>query len=103
MNEEVTVVVSIGNSDDKLTQSNWSAFVWEVNQAIETQANQVHFHGYSPGDKPWQNAAWYFDIDASVSEELKPTLAAIAQRYDQDSVAWLIGRTEFVAGKVNPK
>lgn len=45
--EMQTLVVLIGNSDDKLTQKQWAGFVLELTDCIERRAAHVHFWGGS--------------------------------------------------------
>lgn len=91
-----TVTVQIGNSDNKLTQQDWSMFVTQVDNTIEEIA-QVHFHACSNGGDPWQNAAWVFvvenDLDAM---RLQAGLTDIRGKYNQDSIAWTEGETAFL-------
>ena len=51
----MTVVVQIGNSDDKLTQKNWSFFVADVRTAVASVATRIHFSSGSPSAQSWQN------------------------------------------------
>lgn len=53
-----TITIQIGNSDNKLSQMEWSAFIKDVVEVVESLASVVHFYGTSLGDAPWQNAAW---------------------------------------------
>lgn len=91
-----TITVQIGNSDDKLTQEEWSGYVWEVAIACEAFAEQVHFHGFSPAGEPWQNAAWVLSVSETFVLELQERLAAIRAKYRQESIAWTEGATAFI-------
>lgn len=91
-----SVVVGIGNTDDKLSQKEWSRFIGDVSNFIDAYATQIHFHGYSCGAATWQNTAWYFDIADKGIKPLKKLLASAAFEYRQDSIAWLEGETEFI-------
>ena len=84
-----TITVIIGNSDDKLTQARWSAFVNSVALRIGELAHQVHFAGGSGNSEPWQNSAWVFEIKDWQREKLKGELAGVAHSFEQDSIAWL--------------
>jgi hypothetical protein len=100
----VIVYISIGNSDDKLTQADWSSFVLDVDRAFEAavryEGARVHGRWYSlPHDEPWQNACWcaeWHDDLGHVATALKRTLATIARAYRQDSIAWAEATTEFI-------
>lgn len=89
------VCFAIGNSDDKLGQSDWSSFVAEVHllvdQAVQAGA-RIQFSGYAPPAAPWQNALWAVEfgdgLPQSVRFDLRNGLRAAAGRWRQDSIAW---------------
>lgn len=94
-----TAVISIGNSDDKLTQAKWSAYVSDVSWIISRYALHPHFSGLSVGSSPWQNACWIVGLPPDFDiNQFKFELRRIAQKYGQDSIALLVGNTEFVKG-----
>jgi hypothetical protein len=98
------IYVSIGNSDDKLTQAEWSAFHHEVDHTLEVRPHlpsapvvERHGHWLSQPDAPWQNACWCVEIDAQYAADLKDALRAIAYEFGQDSIAWAaVPTTEFI-------
>jgi hypothetical protein len=90
----MTVVIQIGNSDDKLKQSEWSEFVEAVENCILITTDRIHFHGLSPGDALWQNACWVADTDDV--DKLRMRLVELAVRFRQDSIALTVGETEMV-------
>jgi hypothetical protein len=98
-----TVYISIGNSDDKLTQLEWAQFVDEVDRAVSAavkyEGNQVHGRWYSLPTEPWQNACWcvqFHDELAHVMRDLRQGLAVIARWHRQDSITWAVAETEFI-------
>jgi len=92
-----TITVQIGNSDNKLTQRLWHLYVLRVNILIEQYANMVHFSGGSSNWEPWQNYCWVIYIKLGSSrEELKSELEHARKKYNQDSIAWVEGTTEFI-------
>jgi hypothetical protein len=93
-----TVYISIGNSDDKLTQAEWSAFYRHTRQAIEGYSQVIHGSWVSRTEDPWQNACWCFEpiADHSARAGLKRVLAQIAADYRQDTIAWAEASTEFI-------
>jgi len=98
------VYISIGNSDDKLSQADWSSFVLDVDRAFDAavryEGARVHGRWYSLPHEPWQNACWCAEWHADLVhtvEGLKRKLAAIARSYRQDSIAWSVAETEFIA------
>jgi hypothetical protein len=91
-----TITLQIGNSDDKLTQREWSKFSKLVDKQVQSKAAAVHFSGCSMPDAPWQNACWVFEMDKDFVADLKAELSQIRANYQQDSVAWTEGQTAFV-------
>lgn len=92
----VTVYVSIGNSDDKLTQARWSAFHERVTLACRNYARQVFGQWLSAPASEYQNACIAFAIEADEVSWLKKELASVAESYEQDSIAWAEAVTEFI-------
>jgi hypothetical protein len=93
----MNVVVSIGNTDNKLTQKEWSDFVAEVNEEIERREVQVHFFGGSPNWTPWQNVAWILEInDVALAQRFLGEVQRIRAKYRQDSAWVLVGKGEMV-------
>lgn len=96
------VYVSIGNTDDRLTQAEWAAFVAEVEFALPSGGwTQRHGRWRSPSDDPWQNACWCIEINDHVAQDSIAAcnlgLAAVARKFRQDSVAWAeVTKTEFI-------
>jgi hypothetical protein len=96
-----TVYVSIGNSDNKLTQERWSQLCHRTFNFLRGEAAHVHGVWFSAPDSPYQNAAICFEIDAEQqAEPIKDVLRQIAELYDQDSIAWAVAETEFVTPRV---
>ena len=62
-----TVTIQIGNSDDKLTQTRWHAFVAEIEQTCTCVMEKMHFNGGSPSSARWQNHC--FVIEVSMKEQ----------------------------------
>ena len=94
----ITVYVTIGNSDDKLTQSGWSTFVRRVDKVIEKAAGRIHFSGYSNPVAPWQNACWSFDLEEIQAAELRASLAMLARQCGQRAIAWAVGTNDMIWG-----
>lgn len=90
------IVISIGNSDDRLSQKEWSSYVTEVEHHINFFCIKVHFFGGSPNWLKWQNVSWWCEIEEDNLGILKIGLRHIRKYYRQDSAAILVGDTEFV-------
>jgi hypothetical protein len=91
-----TVVIQIGNTDDKLTQPEWASFYEHIDRLVELMAVRVHFAGASGSTQPWQNACWVAEIKPSEVTTLERSLEPIRLRYRQDSIAVTYGTTRFV-------
>lgn len=90
------IAISIGNSDNKLTQAEWSEFVNKVELIILDCATTIHFFGGSSNWLRWQNAAWLFDCKEENIHLLLMALVECRHRYRQESVAYLEGDIAFI-------
>lgn len=91
-----TITIQIGNSDDKLSQREWSDFVAEVAATVKSLAETVHFFGGAENWAQWQNACWVFTIHPQFISKLSDILASVRKGYKQDSIAWTEGETTFI-------
>lgn len=91
-----TITVQIGNSDNKLTQSEWSDFISKMESIILCYAQPMHFSGGSSVRAAWQNYCFVFDAEDLNIKGLKNLLAKRRAEYKQDSVAWTEGETQFI-------
>ncbi len=91
-----TVVIQIGNSDDKLSQAEWSEFVSYVRDAVGQYSEQIHFDGGSKIDAPWQNVCFVSEVLSDRHDQLMDELRRHRKVYRQESVAVTVGETEFV-------
>jgi hypothetical protein len=89
------IVVSIGNSDDRLTQKEWNKFVEDVIDAV-ARAGKVHFFGGASTFAPWQNVAWIAEVKPKDMDSLTATIQHIRERYKQDSAFVMIGEGRFI-------
>jgi hypothetical protein len=97
----ITAYVTIGNSDDKLSQEDWAAFCDDVAVAVSDCARrggQIHAACFSMPNVPWQNAVWALEAEQEPTIDLRLTLRRLAHRYRQDSIAWaqVNGGVEFL-------
>ncbi len=93
------VYISIGNSDDKLSQADWHRFYVTVNLAVRGAAETVIGAWVSEPASSWQNACWAIVLPPPVSREhLKMKLSEAAREFRQESIAWAVAPvTEFLA------
>lgn len=92
----MTLVIQIGNSDDKLTQKEWHSFVHEVVISVGMFASKIYFNGGSECSCPWQNHAWVLEVQPRNLERLRKRLLVIRQNFKQESIAWTEGETIFI-------
>lgn len=94
------IYVSIGNSDDKLSQKRWFEFVRNVDSVVRLRSLEVHGAWFSNPVSPYQNACWCFEIWPSEARILKTELAMLAHDFGQDSITWAPAKVEFIAPAV---
>jgi hypothetical protein len=94
----MTITLQIGNSDDKLTQIEWSDYVKMMTSVVDAYKQELHFSAGSPTNSRWQNYCWVFTIenDNLVRDALYRQVYDIRQKYKQDSAAFTEGKTLFV-------
>lgn len=92
------VYVSIGNSDDKLSQADWSDFYWHTDEKIRATTTKIHGAWQSVTSARWQNACWCIDVELPATRAyLKHQLKTLGIKYHQDSIAWAeVLETEFL-------
>ncbi len=91
------VYIGIGNTDNKLTQQEWAAFIEDVE--IVLTGLPMHGAWFSRPDAPWQNACWLVDLSEKTpgyATDLKVVMGHLAARYNQDSIAWAEAATTFI-------
>ena len=91
-----TLCIQIGNSDNKLTQGEWSDFCLDTHKACLKFGKQVHLVGYSASNSQYQNACVIVDVWPHKKSNLISELIDIKDAYRQDSIAVLSGETEFI-------
>lgn len=92
----MTIHITIGNSDNRLTQRAWSNFARALDAAVREHADLVHGAFYSLSDAPWQNACWSLESESPSREILRRRVAELGREYDQHSVAWNESDTEML-------
>lgn len=91
------VYVSIGNSDDKLTQLDWYRFVNLLQGAVRLESSQVYGVWFSEPASQYQNMCMAAEVDKRSMTKLRKRLAGLAADFRQDSIALAVATTtEFV-------
>jgi hypothetical protein len=92
-----TVTLVIGNSDDQLSQKDWSAFFHEIDGWLRDDgAEEIHFSASSAGASPWQNACWVFTVNETELDGVLGEIRWIRTKWRQDSAAVVVGETLFL-------
>lgn len=94
-----TVYVSIGNSDDKLTQEEWANYWATVDENIVDYSTRVYGVWQSNPNSVYQNACWAFEIHEDNREELVDSLNAIRLKFRQEQIAWANAETFFISNE----
>lgn len=89
----VTAVVQIGNSDNKLTQSEWAHFAECMREAVSENVFRIHFSGGSDWDAPWQNACFVAEVNDEQVSGLVDAVTKCRKQFYQDSAAVTFGNT----------
>jgi hypothetical protein len=92
----ITVYISVGNSDDRLTQQEWFTYLQVVDEAISETSERRHGLWYSASRSPFQNACWCVELTPTSARMLQDMLRDIRREFQQDSIAWAVATTEFV-------
>lgn len=95
-------VISISNSDDRLTQEQWMWFWRRTNKAVSIHADAVHGTYLSSPQDRVQNACWWIEATPGHGHNLRMTLSRICKEYGQESIAWgNISSTDFIGPTVD--
>lgn len=91
------IYISIGNSDNKLTQSEWSEFWLDTDEVVQGHATTVHGVWQSSPVSSYQSACWCINVSTEREvSKLATALGRIARKYRQDSIAWAGAETQFI-------
>ena len=96
--DPITVYVSIGNTDGKLSHAEWAEY-WHLTDELLTQlglTTATFGVWHSLPATPYVNACWAVQIPAIHVDAVRDTLVRVASKFRQDSVAWAVAETEFL-------
>jgi hypothetical protein len=100
-----TYYITIGNSDNKLSQSDWARFMDRVRLACEAYSRQVFIIGYSAANSRYQNMIISGACMPSGIDVLRSILRTLAHQYTQDAIAFTVvdsADVEMLAPKEPP-
>ena len=92
----VSITIQAGNTDNKLTQQEWSKFVRRISEVLGCYELARHFFG---GPETWayyQNACWVCEVAPSRLDELKLALTSVRQLYQQEAICLITGQAEML-------
>lgn len=93
---EPTVTIQIGNTDGRLSQTEWAAFVSELRSVVGESGGRVHFFGAPPNWDRAQNVACVLELPRARIDDLRARVTEVRKRYAQASAAFTVGETSFV-------
>ena len=91
-----TVIIQIGNSDNKLSQKDWTNFISVIRNLVGKHCGQVHFDGGSRFDSIYQNFCVIAEIHTIDKENITKDLSTVRKTFNQDSIAVTFGETKLV-------
>jgi hypothetical protein len=86
----VTVYASIGNSDDKLSQRAWAAYLERFRTIMRTYSATVFGDWVSESSSRYQNACMCIEVAVEQTTELSRALTHLREFYRQDSIAFTV-------------
>lgn len=92
-----TCFVAIGNSDNNLSQAEWSDFWHEIHNGLHNFASQQFGEWQTATSAVRQSACWGLQVPDENLDAFRDYLSKVAGRYRQDSIALSIGETEMIA------
>lgn len=94
--EKITVIVLIGNSDNKLTQKEWNYFVSDVRTIIWIFEKETHFIGSTEPFSEYQSGCFVFEMENDRLEAFKNRLRLSKLHHKQNFIALIVGDTQLV-------
>ena len=88
MDSAITVYITIGNSDNRLTQQRWSAFIADLLTVVQEYSTQIYGPWYSSPTTPLQNACVGVVVSVHHVDRMRARLTELRHEYSQDSIAW---------------
>lgn len=90
------VYISVGNSDDKLSQEIWSFLLDDVVGRSMNHASNIHGIWFSEPRSRYQNACICVEVPGERLEALRWEMQHIARAYGQDSIAFAVAEVEML-------
>ena len=91
----MTGSVLIGNSDNKLTQEEWSLFCFDVERIVQAYATEIYFNGGSQFNSKFQNYCIVFKYEVEDEASIERRLVKIKEVYKQDFIALAKGESKL--------
>lgn len=96
MSNMQTVYITIGNSDNKLSQFSWHQFCKELEACVTSFSGTKHFVGFSLPDSQYQTMCICAEVSGEAIRPLRFHLSGLARLYKQDSIALAEAKVTFV-------
>lgn len=92
----VTIYISAGNSDDRLTQRRWAELCWNIHSELEDRG-RLHGEWASDPVSEYQNACWCIEFtDGKTAGMVRSLIACIARQFSQKAITWAVAETDFI-------
>lgn len=92
-----TYYISIGNSDDKLSQAEWARYIHElVDEIVPQFSTRCYGVWFCLPDSKYQNMCVAIEIPDTNLVPLRLRLSALCQSFRQDEIALARAEVEFV-------
>jgi hypothetical protein len=97
----LTLSVLVGNSDNRLTQMEWSSYAGKVNDLVRACTYHTFFNGAPYTASLFQNHCWVFSIHKDDYDKFEGEVREVALHYEQESVAIVKGKTHILKTMCN--
>jgi hypothetical protein len=95
----VTVYVTVGNSDDRLSQSRWADFTEAVGYVVLDYEVEVYGPWFTPSDSSRQSACWGVEVERQALVGFRSELDLLRQQFGQDTIAFAVAELEMIGGQ----
>lgn len=91
-----SVTILIGNSDDRLTQEEWSQYIQKIKEVLSYWCTEIHFIGGTSFESQWQTACFVGTVSENNKNKLVLAVSSIRKDFKQNSSAVIFGQVMMV-------
>lgn len=96
-----SVLISIGNRDNNLTQVEWVDYIREIREVLRGYQNDgnlsVHGEWFNAPDARLQTVSWWIEVDhPAVREFLRRDMTKIRDKRSRQWIAWSEGQVHYI-------